>query len=82
VRTRYVGHDCTSQCTALSHVLMRRSNSLVRCDGAVRADDHLVGISFWDNALAAQRLRNEKPRHVVREAGLVITSDYCPATPG
>ena len=25
---------------------------------------------------------NEKPRHVVREAGLVITSDLCPVTPG
>jgi hypothetical protein len=26
--------------------------------------------------------RREKPRHVFREAGLVITSDLCPVTPG
>jgi len=25
---------------------------------------------------------SEKPRHVVREAGLVITSDFRPVTPG
>ena len=28
------------------------------------------------------RISNEKPRHVAREAGLIITSDLCPATPG
>src|SRR5688572_20229214 len=26
--------------------------------------------------------QNEKPRHVAREAGLVITFDLCPVTPG
>jgi hypothetical protein len=25
---------------------------------------------------------SEKPRHVEREAGLIITSDLCPVTPG
>ena len=25
---------------------------------------------------------SEKPRHVEREAGLIITSDFCPVTPG
>ena len=36
------------------------------------------------NSVNTLRSRNasEKPRHVFREAGLIISSDLCPVTPG
>ena len=45
--------------------------------GTPRTTDHLDRTGAGLN-----RAEYEKPRHVFREAGLIISSDLCPVTPG
>ena len=60
-----------------------RSVQLTIPNGAT-ADSRKGAQVGWSNSVNTLRGGNasEKPRHVFREAGLIISSDLCPVTPG